>query len=182
MTAEHAGGTTVAPEIEPAAILAERLEEGDAAGAIALAHELHPAELANAFAGIDNEVRELLVEKLAPEEVGATLAYLEPHYRDGLLIGLEPSRIAEILGRVADDVATDVVQELPEEVRRRVLEAVPLRQQHAIDVLPAARRGQRRRADDRAADRDAPRPARRGGDRRAALAPPRYRAAVSTST
>ena len=135
MTAEHAGGTTVAPEIEPAAILAERLEEGDAAGAIALAHELHPAELANAFAGIDNEVRELLVEELAPEEVGATLAYLEPHYRGGLLIGLEPSRIAEILGRVADDVATDVVQELPEEVRRRVLEAVPLRQQHAIDVL-----------------------------------------------
>ena len=124
---------TSAPD--PAAVLAERIETDDAEGAIALAGELHPAELANVLAGIDHDVRELLIERLGPDELGATLTYLEPHYRDDLLVGLEPERIAAVLRGVADDVATDVVQDLPDEIGERVLAAVPKRQQHAIDNL-----------------------------------------------
>ena len=123
------------PSFDPAAAMASRIEADDQLGALTLAHELHPAQLAEAFAGVDREVTDLLVLRLTPRELGAALAYLEPHYREDLLVGLEPDRIASVLEYVADDIATDVVQELPADVGREVLAAIPERQQHAIDAL-----------------------------------------------
>lgn len=123
------------PSFDPAAAMASRIEAGDQLGALTLAHELHPAQLAEAFAGVDREVTDLLVLRLTPRELGAALAYLEPHYRDDLLVGLEPDRIASVLENVADDIATDIVQELPDDIGRAVLATIPERQQHAIDAL-----------------------------------------------
>ena len=124
-----------APPFDPVAALARHIEAGDQLGALTLAHELHPAQLAAAFAGIDHEVGELLVQRLAPRELGAALAYLEPHYREDLLVGLAPERIAQVMEVVADDVATDIVQDLPEEIGSEVLAALSERQQHAISHL-----------------------------------------------
>ena len=123
------------PSFDPAEAMALRIEAGDQLGALTLARELHPAQLAEAFAGVDREVTDLLVQRLTPRELGASLAYLEPHYREDLLVGLEPDRIASVLEHVADDIATDVVQELPDDIGREVLAAIPERQQHAIDAL-----------------------------------------------
>ena len=92
------------PEREPALLLAELYEAGDEAGAIAYAGGLHPAELANACAGVEGDLRDLLVSRLAAGEIGAMLGYLEPHYREDLLVGLPPERIAAILSGVSDDV------------------------------------------------------------------------------
>lgn len=124
-----------APTFDPVEAMASRIEDGDQLGALTLAQELHPAQLAEAFAGVDQEVTDLLVQRLAPHELGASLTYLEPHYREDLLVGLEPDRIASVLEHVADDVATDIVQELPEDIGSEVMAAIPLRQQHAIDAL-----------------------------------------------
>ncbi len=129
--------TDRAPAFDPAAAMARRIDAGDQLGALTLARELHPAQLADAFAGIDHEVSELLVERLAPRELGAAIAYLEPHYREDLLVGLAPERIARVLDVVDDDVATDIVQDLPEEIGGQVLAALSERQQHAIDHLMA---------------------------------------------
>ncbi len=123
------------PSFDPAEAMAARIEVGDQLGALTLAHELHPAQLAEAFTGVDSEVTDLLVQRLTPRELGAALAYLEPHYREDLLVGLEPDRIASVLEHVADDIATDIVQELPDDVGGEVLAAIPERQQHAIDAL-----------------------------------------------
>ena len=120
---------------DPVAAMLLHIEAGDQLGALTLARELHPAQLADAFAGIDHEVSELLVQRLAPRELGAALAYLEPHYREDLLAGFAPERIAQVLDMVDDDVATDVVQELPKEIGEQVLAALSERQQHAIDHL-----------------------------------------------
>ncbi|MXZ45875.1 MAG: magnesium transporter [Chloroflexi bacterium] len=124
-----------APSFDPVAAMASRIEDGDQLGALTLAQELHPAQLAEAFAGVDREVTDLLVQRLTPGELGASLTYLEPHYREDLLVGLEPDRIASVLEHVADDVATDIVQELPEGIGSAVMAAIPLRQQHAIGAL-----------------------------------------------
>ena len=124
-----------APAFDPAAAMASRIEAGDQLGALTLAQELHPAQLAEAFAGVDQEVTDLLVERLTPRELGASLTYLEPHYREDLLVGLDTDRIASVLEHVADDVATDIVQELPEDIGSEVMAAIPLRQQHAIGAL-----------------------------------------------
>ena len=126
-----------APTFDPVAALARRIDAGDQLGALTLARELHPAQLAAACEGIDHEVSGLLVRRLAPRELGAALAYLEPHYREDLLVGLAPERIAQVLDVVADDVATDIVQDLPEEIGGLVLAALSERQQHAIDHLMA---------------------------------------------
>ncbi len=126
-----------APTFDPVAAMSLRIEAGDQLGALTLARELHPAQLADAFAGIDHEVSDLLVQRLAPRELGAALAYLEPHYREDLLVGLAPERIAQVMEVVADDVATDIVQDLPEEIGSQVLAALSLRQQHAISHLMA---------------------------------------------
>ena len=77
------------------------------------------------------------MQRLAPRELGAALTYLEPHYREDLLVGLAPERIAQVMEVVADDVATDIVQDLPEEIGSQVLAALSLRQQHAISHLMA---------------------------------------------
>ena len=126
-----------APTFDPVAAMARRIEAGDQLGALTLARELHPAQLADAFVGIDQEVSELLVQRLAPRELGAALTYLEPHYREDLLVGLAPERIVQVMEVVADDVATDIVQDLPEEIGSQVLAALSLRQQHAISHLMA---------------------------------------------
>ena len=132
---EDAAAGPAVPEREPARLLVELLEASDEAGVIAYARELHPAELASACASIEGDLRDLLVARLTADEIGAMLGYLEPHYREDLLVGLAPDRIAAILSGVSDDVATDVVQELPEEIGALVLEAVPDPQQAAIDLL-----------------------------------------------
>ena len=137
MTAETNDRESRAPAFDPVAAMARRIEAGDQLGALTLARELHPAQLAAAFEGIDHEVSALLVERLAPRELGAALAYLEPHYREDLLVGLDAERIAQVLDGVADDVATDIVQDLPDEVGEQVLADLSERQQHAIDHLMA---------------------------------------------
>ena len=135
MTEGEAAAGDRGPAFDPSPELAGRVEQGDAPGAIALASRLHPAQLAAGLTGIDHEVRDLLVRRLDPRRLGAALSYLEPHYRQRLLAGLVPDRIAAVLRGVPDNVATDVVRELPGEAGRQVLAAVPLRQQRAIDQL-----------------------------------------------
>ncbi len=130
--AERDEGTTT---FDPVAAMAQRIEDGDQLGALTLARELHPAQLAAAFVGIDHDVSELLVQRLAPRELGAALAYLEPHYREDLFVGLAADRIAQVMEVVADDVATDIIQDLPEETGAQVLADLSVRQQRAIGHL-----------------------------------------------
>ena len=102
---------------------------------MALARALHPAELANTLSGIDGDVRKLVLERLAPPELGAALGYIEPHYRGDLLIDLSPQRIAAVLEAVPHDVAADVVGELPSDVAGRVVAALPDEARRAVGGL-----------------------------------------------
>lgn len=118
-----------------AAHVADLVHHGEFERAVALARELHPAELAGVLAGIDTDVRDVIVERCDPAELAAALGYLEAHYRDSLLVGLPVQRISEVLGAVDDDVATDIVQALPAEMRPRVIDAVPEGAREAIGGL-----------------------------------------------
>ena len=122
---------------DPAARVAALLEQDDLDGALALARSLHPADLADALSGIDADIRDLVVERCDPAEIAAALSYIEPHYREGLLVGLPVPHIADVLARVPDDVATDVVQQLPEEIAGRVVARLPEPARRAIGELLA---------------------------------------------
>lgn len=110
------------------------LDEGEVVPAMSLARSVHPAELAELLAG-EPRHREALLKELQPEVVGPALEFLEPHYREQVLIGTPPARVASILRAVSDDVATDVVQELPPSVALQVVEEMPVRQRESVRKL-----------------------------------------------
>jgi Mg/Co/Ni transporter MgtE len=113
-------------EVEAVEDFVALLADGAVEQAVALAHELHPAELGQLLSLDDQEARELLLAQLPPGEIGAALTFMDQLYRDDLLTGLGAMQIAEVLRTVPDDIATDVIQELPPEVGRAALTAMPL--------------------------------------------------------
>ena len=113
------------------------LDQEDIAGALALAREMHPAELAEALSGFDERLRELVVEHFAPDELATALAYITPHYREDFLQGLPPEVVADVLSRVPDDVAADVVQDLPADEAADVVAAFSAETREAVDELLA---------------------------------------------
>ncbi len=115
--------------------LATLIDDGAFEAAIALARDLHPAERAQLLSTDDEGARQLLVDGLRPEEIGGSLPFMEQMYRDDLLSGWSAARIAEVLRTVPDDVATDVIQELPPEVAEATLTAMPLSLQRQIGHL-----------------------------------------------
>ncbi len=129
------GGDAPDEASDATARLAQLIAHGDADGAVALARALHPAELASALSGIDGDVRELVLERLAPPALGTALGYIEPHYRGDLLIELPPQRIAAVLEAVPHDVAADVVGGLPPDVARQVVAAMPDEARRAVGGL-----------------------------------------------
>lgn len=116
----------------PDAVLSDLLAEGQVEAATAYARDLHPAELAEAISGIDADIRRLALRELAATEIGAALPYLDPHYRQALLTGMDPAVLVAVLREAPDDIATDAVQDLPERLQRRVLSALP---EHVADRI-----------------------------------------------
>ena len=119
----------------PAETLGELLRDERSDEAVEFALSLHPAELATAIAGIDGEVRNLVLTRLPAVAVAGALDYVESHYRDDLLVGLEPREMARILDFVDDDVAADVVQELPTDVSHQVIALLSERSRRAVGRL-----------------------------------------------
>ena len=77
----------------------------------------------------------LVLERCEVDVLAAALTYLEPHYRDDLLAGMPPERIATLLRAVPDDVATDLLQQLPEEVAGQITGRLPVEAREAIGGL-----------------------------------------------
>jgi magnesium transporter len=115
--------------------MVELLEHGDEAAALRLARSLHPADLAAAVAGLDTVVRRLVLREFATAELASLLDYLDPHYRDLLLSDLPPERLAAILAVVADDIATDAVQELTGPEAAHVVSSIPTAARESIREL-----------------------------------------------
>ncbi|MSP21479.1 MAG: magnesium transporter [Dehalococcoidia bacterium] len=113
----------------------ELLDQDDVQGALSRASALHPAELAEALDSRDERLRDLVVEHLTAEELAAALAYMTPHSREDFLEGLPAALVADVLSRVADDVAADIVQDLSPEEAADVVAALPLEAREAVDEL-----------------------------------------------
>ncbi len=105
--------------------IVDLVKRGDESAAVDFARSLHPADLAAAISSVDTAVREVVLDKFTSEEIGTVLEFLDPHYRDVLLEDLPPNRLAEIVGVVADDIATDAVQELTGSEAAQVVSILP---------------------------------------------------------
>ena len=115
-------------------ILVEELtriaEAGDVETFRERAERVHPSDLADAFAALDEDLRVRLIEQLPPELVSHALAEMEPE--EGpleVLEALPDEHAADIVEELAADDAADVIADLPPERADKILKLVDDREE-----------------------------------------------------
>ncbi len=97
-------------------------ESGDVAEFLARARKLHPSDLSDILASLDEDVQLRVVESLPPDVVSDALAEMEEEeHPEEILAALDPEDAADIVEELEDDDAADLISELPEEQARRIL-------------------------------------------------------------
>ena len=114
--------TEVSPVLEE---LRELALSGDVSRFVTRARELHPSDLSDILAGLDQEVRLRLVKALPPEVVSEALAEMEEEeHPEEVLAALVPEQAADIVEELEDDDAADLISELPRATQDRILSSV----------------------------------------------------------
>jgi magnesium transporter len=100
-------------------------EAGEIEQFLARARELHPSDLADVLAGLDEDLRIQLVQTLPPEVVSEALAEMdEGEHPEELLAALRPEDAADIVDELEDDDAVDLIADLPPDAATRILSEV----------------------------------------------------------
>jgi magnesium transporter len=106
-------------------------EAGDLAGFLRYAKSVHPSDLSDALAQLDETLQLKMVQALPPEIVSEALAEMEEEeHPEELLAALRPEHAADIVDELEVDDAADLIGELPRDVARRILSHVA----HRADV------------------------------------------------
>ena len=91
---------------------------------MAALREMHPSEVADAIADLDDEQRHELVEAMEDEELADLLEELPEDEQVRLIENLDVERAADILEEMEADDAADLLAELPRKEREELLEAM----------------------------------------------------------
>jgi len=102
--------------------LRELVEAGDAAHAVGLLAESHPADRADLIEDLAEDEREALIHAMPSPQLAELLEYLNDDLRARLLADLPPSQLAPVLDQVDEDVAADIVQDLEPEQAQEVVQ------------------------------------------------------------
>lgn len=86
---------------------------------------LHHADVADLLERLSPEERTLLVEMLRPHIDPAVLSELDETVRDGLIEQIGTEGLAAAITALDSDDAVDLIEDLDEEVKQEVLEAIP---------------------------------------------------------
>jgi magnesium transporter len=112
------------------------LEAGDYDGLPAALQSVHASDLADLVEDLEPAQRLALLHHLPSDLAADTLAEMEDFERPGeLLLQLEPRRAAEIVDKMADDDAADVIGDLHPTQQAQVLAAVADEQAAEIEEL-----------------------------------------------
>lgn len=97
-------------------------EAGDVSRFLARARRLHPSDLSDIVASLDDDIQLRLVRSLPPDVVSDALAEMEEEeHPEELLAALRPEQAADIVDELEDDDAADLLSELPGDQARRIL-------------------------------------------------------------
>ena len=112
------------------------LEAGDFEALRNALQSIHASDLADLVEDLEPDQRLVLLQLLPSDVAADTLAEMEDFERPGeLLLQMEPQRTAEIVDKMADDDAADVIGDLEPEQQARVLAAVANEQAAEIEEL-----------------------------------------------
>jgi magnesium transporter len=107
---------------------------------VEMLEELHPADLADLAAALDDELALKLIRALPIEEGARLLEALDEDKRNTLAAALaaaDQPAMAELVEEMAPDDAADLVADLPEETRAALLTELPQEDQRDIKQLLA---------------------------------------------
>jgi magnesium transporter len=97
-------------------------EAGNVTLFLARARHLHPSDLSDIIASLEEDVQLRLVQSLPPDVVSDALAEMEEEeHPEELLAALQPEQAADIVDELEDDDAADLISELPADQARRIL-------------------------------------------------------------
>jgi magnesium transporter len=100
-----------------------------------LVEELHPADLAECYRLLDDELRSQLIFLLPSRKTAEVIAQLDEQERGEVVEEISNPALSEIVTELAPDDAADVLGELPEEQREKVLELMPVDQADQLEEL-----------------------------------------------
>lgn len=96
---------------------------------------LHPADVAELLARIDNDKAMIILGELGHERAAEAISELEHEHQERLFPLLEPKELGLIVGELDTDDATDLIQEMDDETRRRVLATLPIEDRREVQQL-----------------------------------------------
>lgn len=102
------------------------LAHDDEAGLSGFLSDLHPKDVADIVAELDEDERVYIFNLLDADVASEALAEMEhDEHPEEILAQLEPGRIAEVVSELADDDAADLIGDLDPDDQARVLASVP---------------------------------------------------------
>ena len=87
--------------------------------------EMHPADIADRVQRLDEDDARELIAQLPPDLAAKTLAEVEEEKLPGVLETFSAEQLAHFFGRLAPEVAVDMVQQLPATRRRDIVSLMP---------------------------------------------------------
>ena len=116
--------------------LAPALESRDGSAILALAEELHYADLANFYAELDkDEDRHFVVQTLSPTTFADVLAELPDSLREEAISHYQPLQQKELLNALSDDDRVDILQDVSEETRTHLLDLLSSEEEELTRTL-----------------------------------------------
>lgn len=114
----------------------KRLIQAPNAHITRLVSMLHPTELAQLLEDCDEEVQQKVVRHLPHELVSQALAEMDEETNPGeLLLRLHPRAAADLIRELDPDDATDLLSQIEETYRERILHHIPDEEEEVINQL-----------------------------------------------
>ena len=102
--------------------LQELAEQGKVVRFLARSRHLHPSDLSDVLASLEEDLRLRLVQALPAEVVSQALAEMEEEeHPEDVLAALQPEQAADIVEELEVDDAADIISELPVQQAARIL-------------------------------------------------------------
>ncbi|WP_119462801.1 magnesium transporter [Rhodospirillaceae bacterium SYSU D60014] len=111
----------------------DALETEDAARVQELIEPLHPADLADLLERLSSDERERFIAATRHRIEPETLSHLDERVREEVIELLGPQRIAAALSELDSDDAVDLLEDLDEESKRRILESIPAEERAILE-------------------------------------------------
>lgn len=109
------------------------LGSGDLERVRALVEPLHPADVADLFEQVDGDERAALALALGGKLDADAFAEMNDYVRDELIDALEPQQVADVVQQLDTDDAVAIIEDLDAEDQREVLRSLPADDRAAIE-------------------------------------------------